>query len=462
MKIKTVFTLPCFDNFAGLEKLMRSKLFIRTAVVILAAFATVAGVRLLSHRKSNAESVLITQPLDTHASQSDRQIQIAEGRIKQLPGAADGYNLLAAAYMQKARETGDFGFNARAESALNQSLELAPDDREARTMHASLMLTYHRFGEALEEARRIQSTGPESAQLYGVMTDALVELGDYPDAVKVAQQMINLRPDAAAYSRVSYLRALHGDLDGAIEAMRIAVKAASATNPENAGWYRVHLGVELMNAGKRDEAEREFDIALNIFPGYHLALAAKGRARTEAGDFGHAVDFYRQAQERVPLPEYAIALGDIYTKLGRTGEARQQYDLVEFIERTMPGSATLYSRQLALFWADHDMKLDDALEIVQRERQTREDVYTYDALAWCLYKKGRFGEARAAIDQARRLGTRDARIFYHSGMIYDALGDRPQASKYLKLAIKTDSAFDVLQAEIARQKLGELGKQEQS
>jgi Flp pilus assembly protein TadD len=99
---------------------------------------------------------------------------------------------------------------------------------------------------------------------------------------------------------------------------------------------------------------------------------------------------------------------------------------------------------------------------MQRERQTRADVYTYDALAWCLYKKGRSVEAREAIDQARRLGTQDARIFYHSGMIYDALGDRAQAIKYLQLAIKTDSAFDVLQVEVARQKLRELGKQEHS
>lgn len=441
---------------------MRSKLLITTAVLVLAALATVAGVQALSNRKSNTESALTSQPLDAHASQSDRQIQIAERRIKQLPAAADGYNLLAAAYLQKARETGDFGFNARAEAALNKALESAPDDRETMTMHASLMLTYHRFREALDEARRIQSKGPESAELYGVMTDALVELGDYPEAVKVAQQMINLRPDAAAYSRVSYLRALHGDLQGAIEAMRVAVKASNLNNPENASWYRVHLGMELMNAGKRNDAEREFDIALQVFPGYHLALAAKGRARTEAGDFAKAVDFYRQAQERVPLPEYAIALGDLYTKLGRTGEAQQQHELVEFIERTVPGSATLYSRQLALFWADRDTKLDDALEIMQRERQTRGDVYTYDALAWCLYKKGRSVEAREAIDQARRLGTQDARIFYHSGMIYYALGDRAQATKYLQLTIKTDSAFDVLQVEVARQKLRELGQQEHS
>jgi tetratricopeptide (TPR) repeat protein len=291
------------------------------------------------------------------------------------------------------------------------------------------------------------------------MTDALVELGDYPHAVEAAQKMMNLRPDAAAYSRVSYLRALHGDLEGAIEAMRVAVKATNPNNAENASWYRVHLGLELMNAGKREEGEREIDFALEVFPGYHLALAAKGRARTEANDFDGAVDFYRQAQERVPLPDYAIALGDLYTKLGRTDEAKRQQELVEFIERDSANSTALYSRQLALFWADHDTKLDEALEIMKREHVAREDVFTYDALAWCLFKKGQLVEAAEAIKQAKRLGTRDARIFYHAGMIFDAMNDRRRAAKELQFALDTDKTFNVIQAETAQRKLAELRRQ---
>ena len=365
---------------------MRIKLFMVSVVVILAVVVSLAGMRAFSKRNSNAVAAPAMQPLDAHATPGDRQIQLAEARIKNLPAAPDGYGLLAAAYMQKARETGDFGFNARAESALRRSLEIAPDDSTALTLHATLLLTYHRFREAFEEAKRAQESSPENADLYGVMTDALVELGDYQEAIKAAQKMMNLRPNAAAYSRASYLRALHGDLEGAIEAMRVAVKAVNPNNSENAAWYRVHLGLELMNAGKRAEGEREFDIALEIFPNYHLALAAKARARAAAGDFNNAIEFYRRAQERVPLPEIVIALGDLYSKLGRTEEAKRQYELVEFIERTGAGSAT-YSRQLALFWVDHDMKFDEALAIMQRERVTRADIYTSDALAWCLYKK---------------------------------------------------------------------------
>ena len=439
------------------DKSMSKKSFVVSTALVLAAVISVASIRAFSNRKSNSVSTLTMQPLNERATAADSQIQIAEARIKTFPASPDGYNLLAGAYMQKARETGDFGFNARAETTLNRSLEIAPDDSSALILRATLLLTYHRFREALEEARRAQVPGRESPDLYGVMTDALVELGDYPAAVEAAQKMIDLRPDSASYSRASYLRALHGDLEGAIEAMVVAVKGANPRNPENAGWYRVHLGLDLMNAGKRAEGERQFDIALETFPNYHLALAAKARARVAAGDFAGAVQFYLRAQARVPLPEVAIALGDLYSKLGRVDEAKRQYELVDFIEREAGGNAT-YSRQLALFWADHDMKLDEALEIMRQERIARADIYTADALAWCLFKKGKLAEARESIEQAMRLGTRDARILYHAGMIYDALNDRQRAVKYLKLALDADFSFDVLQADAAKRKLNALKK----
>ena len=437
---------------------MSKKIFVLSVALVLATVLSVAGIRALSNHKSNSVSTPTMESLNARVTAADRQIQMAESRIKNFPTSPHGYNLLAGAYMQKARETGDFGFNARAEMILNRSLEIAPDDSSALILRATLLLNYHRFREALEEAKRAQVPGRESPDLYGVMTDALVELGEYPAAVEAAQKMMNLRPDSGSYSRASYLRALHGDLEGAIEAMSVAVKAANPGNPENAGWYRVHLGFNLMNSGKRAEGERQFDIALETFPNYHLALAAKARARVAAGDFDGAIQFYLRAQARVPLPEVVIPLGDLYSKLGRVDEAKQQYELVDFIERHVARDAT-YSRQLALFWADHDMKLDEALEIMRQERAARSDIYTSDALAWCLFKKGKLAEAKDSIEQAMRLGTRDARILYHAGMIYDALNDHQRAVKYLKLALDADFSFDVLHADAAKRKLNELTKE---
>ncbi len=432
---------------------MRNK-FLIVAGTFLAGLIIVFGIRAISKHYSQTATVgqEATPAVDQRATPADSLIRQAIYATIKEPDSPKSYNLLAAAYMQKTRETADFSYNAKAEAALKRSFEVAPDNHAGVSLNAYLLLSYHRFNEALDVARHAIEQSPRDYEAYGALVDALVETGNYPEARVRIQQMLDLRPYTASYARASYLRSLYGNTDGAIEAMRLAAESSSPTDPEGMAWCYVHLGDELTNAGKLAEAEHEYDHALFVFPDYHLALAAKARVRLAAGDTNAAIDFYKRAEERVPLPDTAIALGDLYRKLGRTDEAKKQYDLVEFIERTTAAGST-YSRQLALFYADHDMKLDDGLSIAQSERAKRSDIFTCDALAWCLYKKGDLAGAKKSIDEAMRLGTRDARINYHAGMINQALGNRRDAAKYLQLALKINPFFDVLQADVARQTL---------
>ncbi|MCA1600168.1 MAG: tetratricopeptide repeat protein [Acidobacteria bacterium] len=413
----------------------------------------VFGIRAVSNPARQSEDASALQPsAETRKSTpADPRIRAGESQIKIGPAKPDGYNLLASAYMQKARETGDFSFNARAEEALNQSLRVAPDNYDALKLRSKLFLTFHRFREALAEAQRAQGLRPEDHDVYGALTDAYVELGEYERGVESAQRMVDLRPDAASYSRVAYLRSLHGDTEGAIEAMQVAVKAADPRDPEGVAWYRVHLGDELMLAGRLAEAEREYDKALVVFPGYSMALAAKARARSAAGDYDVAVEIY----ERDSSHDALLALGDLYTKLGRADEAERMYKAFEAAEREVAVEENDMSH-LARFWADRGQNLDEALDVMQSERTKRADIYTCDGLAWTLFKKGRLAEAKAAIDEALRLGTRDARISYHAGVIYNAVGERRKAAHYLQLALDIDPSFDVLHADAARQTLSTI------
>lgn len=437
---------------AAIIRFNRNRMYKKMIALTLVLLAAGAGVWFTKHWfRSSAVSNQRPGPVETKSegTPTDRQLRKAEEMIKRSPDRPEGYNLMAAAYLQKARETGDFGLNAKADAAWQRSSELGPNEFETLRLRATLLLTYHRFAEALVVAQKAQSLRPDNADIYGAITDAQVELGDYPAAIAAAQRMMDLRPDTAAYSRVSYLRELHGDPDGAIQAMRVAVKAADPTNPESGAWCRVQLGLQLMNVGKRDDAEREFDAALTGFPDYYLALSAKAKARATAGDTSAALELYRRSLARVPQPDVSIAYGDLLTQLGKSDEARKQYELTEFIERS-GASANTYSRQLALFLADHDLKLDEALTIARRERAARSDIYTSDVLAWCLYKQGLFAEAQVAMKEALRLGTKDARLYYHAGLIAQRLGDRRRAQKYLELALRTDASFNLRQAADAR------------
>jgi tetratricopeptide (TPR) repeat protein len=438
---------------------MRNKILI-IAGTLLGGLAIVIGIQAVSKQPPRPEG--INTPTVTAASGratlSDRQVRAAQDTIESAPADPKGYNLLCAAYLKQARETGDFGYNARAEAALNRSLEMSPaeDNYDALGLKATLLLAYHRFDEALEVARRAQALRPQDPLNYGAITDALVELGDYRGAFAAAQKMMDLRPGALSYARVSYLRELQGDVRGAIEAMRAAAEASG--DPETRAWCRVHLGALLINTNDLAAAEREFDRSLADLPDYHLAFAGLARARLASGDTDSAVRFYERARQRVPLPDTAIALGDLHLKLGHFDEAKKLYEMVELIERTGSAGQNTYSRQLALFYTDHDMKLDDALHIMRRERAARSDIYTCDALAWVLYKKGDLAAAKTAIAEASRLGTRDARIAYHAGMIEHALGNRRKAAERLQLALNINPTFDVLQADVARETLRTLLK----
>ena len=435
---------------------LRNRKTILSLAVIGLLVAAIVGFRAISKRRQQETASQSSIAASQKSTPADLRIEAARSKIKQSPDEPDGYNLIASAYSQKARETGDFSLNARAEEALSRSLEVAPDNYDALKLRAKIFLTYHRFADALEIARRAQTIRPQDHDVYGALTDALVELGDYEEAVRAAQAMVNLRPDTASYSRISYLRELHGDTEGAIEAMTTAVRAASPQDPENLAWCRVQLGNLLLNGGRPAEAEREFERALQSFPNYHMALDAKARARIAAGDLESASSIYLREQELAPnSADAALALGDLYTRQGQAEEAKRQYELFESLERANAAAENDW-HHLVYFWADHNQNLDEALALARRARETRADIHTCDALAWTLFKQGQFPEAKTSIDEATRLGTRDARILYHAGLIYNELGERQKAAKYLKLALEMNTLFDLLQVDTAHRVLNTI------
>lgn len=384
---------------------------------------------------------------------ADPDIAAAQKTIEKSPDTAAGYNKLATIYIRKARETGDFSLNNNAQTAVHRALEVEPESFDAKRINASLLLTFHRFAEALEYGTNLNKDYPQDPIVYGVLTDANIELGNYKEAAEAAQKMVDTRPNMESYARVAAVRSLYGDADGAIEALTLAARIADPKNREAQAWCLAHLGDEYSKIGKFAEAEKQYDAALKIFPDYHFGLAGKGRARAAVGDTENAVKFYTQAQAKVPTTQTVIALGDVYAKTGNIEKAKEQYDLAVFIEQKL---GNLDQRALALLWADQDTKTDEALAIAEKEHAARKDVFTADIYAWCLYKKGNLAEAQKISREAMRMKTQNALFFYHAGMIEKGLGNTKPAKELLGRALQTNPSFDILQAEKARAALAEL------
>ncbi|HEX2500013.1 MAG TPA: tetratricopeptide repeat protein [Methylomirabilota bacterium] len=389
---------------------------------------------------------------------ADARVRAAQLLLRRQPLDARAHHRLGDAYVQKARETGDAKYFTLAEEALRKALAIAPGSSGAARHLAYVLYSRHAFAEAAAEARKAIALDPADSHALGILGDAQLEVGQYAEAEGTYQRMVALDEDLHALSRRSGLRSLEGDVDGAIADLERAVGEGKAAGrpAESVAWVQWQLATEHWSVGRLEAAEAGYQAALATYPGYHRALAGLAHVRAAQGRADEAVLLYRRAIDVVPQPDYVAALGDLLAKIGRHDEARRQYELVEYIGRLSSLNQALYNRELASFYLDHDTKLDAALVLARRELDVRRDVYAHDLLAWALLKNGQPEAAREAMVEALRLGTRDARLFYHAGMIERALGNVGAAARYLRLALDTNPYFNPLGADEARRALQAL------
>lgn len=388
----------------------------------------------------------------------DRLIWDAQEVLRENPASVDSYAVLASAYLQKARDTGDPTFYGKADGAASAALARDPQNVEALIGAGTLANARHQFRAALEIGERARALNPTVPRVYGVIADAQIELGMYDEAAQTLQAMVDMRPDLSSYSRVSYLRELHGDLDGAIEAMQLAVTAGGPAS-ENSAWVRVQLGNLYFGKGDLPAAEGEYQATLARLPDYVYALAGLARVRAAQGQLPQATELYQRAIARMPLPEFVIGLGELQQAGGQPAEAAKQYQLVRAMQQLFQSNGVDTDLELALFDADHPAPGADpaaAAKLARAAYERRPSVKGADALAWALYRAGQLAEARRYADAAMRLGSQDALMLYHAGTIAQAQGDTAAARGWLGRALELNPHFSPLLAPQARQALDKL------
>jgi tetratricopeptide (TPR) repeat protein len=391
-------------------------------------------------------------PARAQDASPDHAIRAFQARVQRAPGDPMGYAKLGNAYIHKARATGDATYYGLAEQALRRSLELAPGNARALTYLAYVHHSRHEFRQAAGLAEKALAAQPEDPMARGVLGDALYELGEYARAEEAYQGMLARTQDFYALARTAGIKSIRGDPRGAIRDLERAIEIGTKAGlgKESLAWTQWQLGNEHFGLGDLRRAEAQYRAALKTSDGYHRALAGLAKVRAAQRRHSEAIDLYTQAIAIIPLPEYIAALGDVYLKAGQPAEADKQFDLVEYIGRLNRANQVMYNRDLAMFYADHDRKLDEALALARKELEVRQDIYTYAALAWALYKNGRFSEADAASRKALALGTQDAALYFHAGMIAHKLGDRDRAKAYLRRALQTNRYFHLVHADVAR------------
>jgi tetratricopeptide (TPR) repeat protein len=350
--------------------------------------------------------------------------------------------------------TGDPSWYPKAEGVLARSLRVNADDNVEGVLGlGALDLARHDFAAALRNGRRAAALDPHGAEAYGVIGDALLELGSYDRAFDAFQTMVDTRPDLSSYARVAYARELVGDVRGAERAMRMAFDAAGT--PADAAWCAHQLGELAFGSGDVRSARGWYVRGLELDPSYVPNLAGLAKVAWARDDDELAVERLSDVVSRYPSTEFVVALADLYRATGRRTLAEQQEDVVRAMHELASESGVNMDLELALFDADHG---DPArsLGAARAEWGRRQSVHVADAYAWALYANGRYARASALSERALALGTRNALFLFHAGMIRLELGDEQGAARYLSAALATNPNFSIQHADAAAMTLARL------
>jgi tetratricopeptide (TPR) repeat protein len=402
------------------------------------------------HGSPRASSAAVAQP--PAADDTATQIAKLQGELRASRDDVRSLDALGLAYQQRARETGDPTYYTKSDEVLRRALRLAPRDPIATSGLGSLALSRHRFREALALGRRARAISPTTARNYGVIGDALVELGRYHQGFQAFDTMAGLRPDVSSYARVGHARLLLGDVAGARSALQSALEA-SLGQGEIEAWTRVQLSKAAFSVGRVATALAQAHAAVRAFPGYAPAYDALAWAEYGRGHVHDAIAAEQEAVNRIPLPQYVAMLGDLQQADGRAAEARKQYALIDVIERLLVANGVQTDLETALFDVDHRIRLRASLALARRAQRERPSIDGDDVLAWALERTGHCGEAQRYSRRALRLGTRDALKYFHRGEIERCLGHRAAARSWFGRALALNPRFSVLWAPVAKREL---------
>ena len=381
-----------------------------------------------------SDALLVLSTPDT-----DKGIAQFETRVKEDPRDFLSLTVLGQLYSRRGRDRLDLASFAQAEAAFNHALQLNAEHAAARAGLAAAYSSQHKFREALTVARELYERSPNSLDALATVSDAYIETGQYKEGEEALQTLSNKAGELpAVLARRAQLAELKGQTGPAVTLLQRAVESMrrDADPAPEIAWFEARLGDVYYHTGCLAESERHFEAALRLNAAYPLGLSGLGDIRAAQGRLDEARDLYARAVAESPQPRRLFDLGAIEERLGNGAAAAERYAQGEALVKKAGENQAAYYRELSIFYAERLGKAPEALDLAQKDLALRHDVRSYDVLAWALYRNRRYDEAKTAIAEAMKLGTRDPDFFYHAGMIYDALGDRAAAAKYLEEAVR--------------------------
>lgn len=443
---------------------MKNKLLPGLLVIL---FLGAAGFIIMNHQnKESKKTATIYSLLERKGGQAKTEewlfiknsVEKLQEAIKKNPADKKSLTALANYMVMEARASGNYSYyDAAALKYVEDVLAIEPNNFEVLCLKALVQLSQHHFTEGLATAEKVRKENPYSAFVYGILVDANVELGKYDSAVAAAEKMMEIRPDLRSYARASYLREIHGDYAGAVEAMTAAVEAGHPGD-EATEWSRVQLGQLYENMGDLQKAAMQYTLAANNRPGYPYPLAGLARIAAANKEYSKALSFYLQADSAVNELAFKEDIADMYRLSGMNDKAKgiSNKSLAEMEEKakaaiTDDNRGHYSDKEMAEAYIKNG-NYAKAVEHALAEYNRRPgNIDVNETLAWAYHKKGDNEKALTYITAALRTNSKNPRLLCRAGLIQLQAGNTTAARQLLVAGLqKNTGIFPLLKDESSK------------
>jgi tetratricopeptide (TPR) repeat protein len=332
---------------------------------------------------------------------------------------------LASIFIQESRITGDYlYYDPAAMSCVEHVLAGDPENFEALTIKALIHMSQHHFADGIAVAEKAQKINPYNAFVYGILVDGNVEMGNYSKAVEYSDKMVSIRPDLRSYSRISYLREIHGDNEGAIEAMKLAVEAGAAGD-EPTEWARVHLGQLYENINDLKSGEICYRNSLEERPGYAYALAGLSHIAKAKKDYKSAIQLLEDAEKAMTNVSFKEELINLYREDGNNNKADKLANeaIAEMEEAARkaaddPNAGHYTDKELAMAYLEVK-DFDNALKHALMEYHRRPlNIDVNETVGWVYYNMGDYQKAMPYMQAAMKTKSKNPVLMHRIALLF--------------------------------------------
>jgi tetratricopeptide (TPR) repeat protein len=370
------------------------------------------------------------------------EMQRLDDGLTILSGGRDPERLTRRIYRlyQKASISGDLAALTAIDRVIDDAVELLSNPGDLYLLKAHVAFKLHKLDD-VDTALRAVPAVYDSDEGRLIRADLDFQHGRYQAAERGYVDVLQRERSWGALARLAHLWGKMGDAVGADQLYEEAQDQLTAKEMRAYAWLEVQRGFLNFVHGRHDEARVHYQRGDAAYPGYWLVAEHIAEVLGAEGRYAEAAANFERVVSTTDRPDLAQAIGELYELAGQTEPAAdwKERALRAYLQSARQGEVHYY-HHLADYYSDVAEDGSEAVKWAYKDLQLRENFATQAALAWALYRDGRFDEAIRWIERALTSGIVEARLYFWAGDIYRASGDGMRAREFRERGLNLNPA----------------------